>query len=131
MRGKRLVNVSIIVAFAAPPFLTTIAYVILAGPNSGFINVVLRNTFNISGDTGPLDIFTLWGFVFLSLPHAVALVYITIFPTLNNMDPALEEASRLSGGKALVTLLRISIPMMRPSILAGALLAFSVSLAEF
>lgn len=131
MRGKSLVNASIIISFASPPFLMAIAYVLVAGPNSGYANLLIRAVLGIDTNRGPLDIFSLGGFVFLALPAATALVYLTLLPTLGNMDPSLEEAARVGGAGPFGTVRRITLPMMRPGILAGGLLAFSTALAMY
>lgn len=131
MRGKGLVNASIIVSFASPPFLMAIAYVLVAGPNNGYANLLIRWVTGSDSVRGPLDIFSLGGFVFLALPAATALVYLTLLPTLGNMNPALEEAARVGGAGPLQTLRTVTLPMMRPGILAGGLLAFSTALAMY
>lgn len=131
MRYKGLVNASIIISFASPPFLMAIAYVLVAGPNVGYANLLIRAVFGLDTNRGPLDIFSLGGFVFLALPAATALVYLTLLPTLGNMDPSLEEAARVGGAGPLETLRRVTLPMMRPGVLAGGLLAFSTALAMY
>ena len=40
------------------------------------------------------------------------------------MDPSLEEAARISGASPLKTVATITLPMMTPSLIAGALLVF-------
>jgi len=47
------------------------------------------------------------------------------------MDPALDEAARLQGASALRTIRDVTLPLMRPALLSGALLAFAGSLAMF
>ena len=47
------------------------------------------------------------------------------------MDPSLEEASRISGASPLKTLLKVTIPMMTPSIIAAGLLVFVASASSY
>jgi iron(III) transport system permease protein len=47
------------------------------------------------------------------------------------MDPTLEESARISGAGLLTITRRITLPLMLPSIAAGALLAALYSLAHF
>ncbi|HPJ03806.1 MAG TPA: iron ABC transporter permease, partial [Candidatus Limiplasma sp.] len=49
---------------------------------------------------------------------------ITISRAMEKMDPSLEEASRISGASPVKTVLKITFPMMTPSLIAGALLVF-------
>lgn len=131
MRGKTAVNIAVVISFASPPFLIALAYIFIGGPNAGYINIVLRFLLGLDIARGPFNIFSLYGFVFLALPSTVALVYLTLLPAFANMDPALEEASRISGAGAAETVWRISFPVMWAGMLAGGLLAFSTALAMF
>ena len=47
------------------------------------------------------------------------------------MDRSLEEASRDLGASAMRTFAKVTLPGLRPAIIAGALLAFTLSLDEF
>ena len=50
---------------------------------------------------------------------------------LQSVDPSLEEAARDLGPSRLGSFLRITLPSLAPAIVAGALLAFTLSLDEF
>lgn len=131
MRGKGLVRSSIVVSIMTPPFLLTMAYIILAGPNSGLLNELLRSIFGIESTYGPINIYSVWALVVLSMPQGVATVFLMTFPALQNMDPYLEEASRMMGAGAARTSLRITIPLIRPAILSGLMLSLGQSVALY
>ena len=131
MRGKGLVRATIIVSLISPDFLIAMAYIALAGPNAGYFNRVIRDGLGIGAGPGPLDIFSLWGLVFTALPHGVAYVFIALVPALRNLDPSLDEAARLQGATVGRVIRDITLPLMRPALLSGALLAFAGSLAMF
>ncbi|MGR0318407.1 ABC transporter permease [Agromyces sp. ZXT2-3] len=68
------------------------------------------------------------------LAHAVfatAFVTAIVLARMANLDPSLEEASRDLGMGPAKTFLRITLPQLAPGIVAGALLAFTLSLDEF
>lgn len=130
MRGKRLVQATIIISLVSPDFLLAMAYIALAGPNAGYLNVVLRSAFGWEG-AGPLNIFSLGGLVFTALPHGVSFVFLAMVPALRNLDPALDEAARVQGANLRSTIFDITLPLMRPALLSGALLAFAGSLAMY
>jgi spermidine/putrescine transport system permease protein len=50
---------------------------------------------------------------------------------LGHVDRSLEEASRDLGATATATFFRITVPSLAPGIIAGALLAFTLSMDEF
>jgi len=68
------------------------------------------------------------------LAHAVfatAFVTAIVLARMANLDPSLEEASRDLGAGPLRTFVRITLPQLAPGIVAGALLAFTLSIDEF
>jgi spermidine/putrescine transport system permease protein len=68
------------------------------------------------------------------LSHVVfgtAFVAAVVKARLNHVDPSLEEASRDLGATGVSTFFRITVPTLMPAIVAGALLAFTLSLDEF
>lgn len=131
MRFKALVKSTIIIAIMTPPFLITLAYIILAGPNVGFVNRALRIFFWRGTTYGPIDIYSVWSLVVLGLPQGIATIFMMVFPAMENMDPYLEEAARMSGGSARRASLSITIPLVRPAILSGLILSFGQSLALY
>lgn len=131
MRGKALVRATIIISLISPDFLIAMAYIALAGPNAGYFNRIIRDGLGIGSGPGPLDIFSLWGLVFTALPHGVSYVFLAVVPALRNMDPALDEAARVQGATAVGAIRDVTMPLMRPALFSGALLAFAGSLAMF
>lgn len=129
--AKNFVRASILISLVSPPFLLAIAYIVLLGPNAGWINVGIRELLGIKATSGPLDIFSVLGFLLLAVPHGVAFVFIQTTPAFESMDGALEEAARTTGASMRRTILRVTMPLARPAILAGGLLAFSTSLALY
>ncbi len=62
---------------------------------------------------------------------ATAFVVAAVRVKLATTDPYLEEASRDLGAGALATYVRITTPVVAPAIVAGGLLAFTLSIDEF
>jgi iron(III) transport system permease protein len=131
MRFKGLVRATIIIALISPEFLLAMGYILLAGPNVGYFNQIIRGIFGLDQQVGPLDIFSLWGLILTALPNGVSFVFLALVPAFGNMDPALEEAARMRGASALQAIRDITLPLMRPALLSGALLAFATSLAMY
>ncbi|WP_157250061.1 ABC transporter permease [Nonomuraea typhae] len=68
------------------------------------------------------------------LSHAVfsmAFVAAVVRTRLTGADTSLEEASRDLGAGPLTTFMKVTLPQLTPGIIAGALLAFTLSLDEF
>jgi spermidine/putrescine transport system permease protein len=61
----------------------------------------------------------------------VPFVALVVRARLAGLDPALEEAARDLGASAGQTFWRVTLPLMAPGVVAGALLAFTLSLDDF
>jgi spermidine/putrescine transport system permease protein len=74
------------------------------------------------------------GLYSVMLAHALfsmAFVAAVVRTRLAGADTSLEEASRDLGAGPVATFVRITLPQLAPGIVAGALLAFTLSLDEF
>jgi spermidine/putrescine transport system permease protein len=74
------------------------------------------------------------GFVTLLLAHvafSIAYVAVTVRARLAGFDRSLEEAATDLGANAWVTFRRITLPLIMPGVLAGALMAFALSIDDF
>ena len=74
------------------------------------------------------------GFATLLLAHvafSIAYVAVTVRARLTGFDRSLEEAAADLGANAWVTFRKITLPLIMPGILAGALMAFALSIDDF
>jgi spermidine/putrescine transport system permease protein len=74
------------------------------------------------------------GFTTLLLAHvafSIAYVAITVRARLTGFDRSLEEAAADLGANSWTTFRKITLPIIMPGILAGALMAFALSIDDF
>ncbi|HEY2693364.1 MAG TPA: ABC transporter permease [Streptosporangiaceae bacterium] len=74
------------------------------------------------------------GFVTLLLAHvafSIAYVAITVRARMAGFDRSLEEAAKDLGANAWVTFRVITLPIIMPGVMAGALMAFALSIDDF
>ncbi|HET8989661.1 MAG TPA: ABC transporter permease [Acidimicrobiales bacterium] len=74
------------------------------------------------------------GFLTLVLAHVmfcIAYVAVTVRARLTGFDRALEEAAYDLGAGPFTTFRRVTLPMIMPGVLAGALMAFALSIDDF
>lgn len=133
MPGGRVVEVLLWLSFFIPSLSVTLGWILLLDPANGAVNEVLRDIPGLGGITdGPLDIYSYWGIVWAHLTAStVPIMVIMLVPSFRRMSRSMEEAAQICGAGRLVTLLRVTIPLMRPAILAAALLSFIYSLKTF
>ena len=122
--GKKFFRSLFVLTYMVPPYVGAMAWLRLLNPNVGTINTVLRAIFGLSESTGPLNIYSLGGMIWVLTTFYYPYAFITISRAMEKMDPSLEEASRISGASPIKTVLTVTLPMMTPSLIAGALLVF-------
>ncbi len=121
--GRRLVDAIVDLPFALPTAVAGIALTALFAPN-GWLGAPLMDA-GIRVAYTPLGIMI--AMAFTSVPFVVR----TVQPVLEDLDPALEEAAQSLGGSDLSIFVRVILPILGPSILAGVSLSFARSLGEF
>jgi iron(III) transport system permease protein len=119
----------ILVPMTIPSLLSAIAWIQLLDPRIGLVNVIFRGIRDSSGDTGPFDIYTLTGMCFVQGLRLVPSAYLMIAASFRAMDPSLEEQSAMAGQNVARTTLRVTLPIMRPALLA-ALIYFIIVVIE-
>ena len=124
MYGKKFFRHIFVLTYMVPPYVGAMAWLRLLNPNVGTINVILRSLFCIDSAAGPINVYSLTGLVWVLTTFYYPYAFITISRAMEKMDPSLEEASRVSGASPFITLMRVTLPIMTPSLIAGALLVF-------
>ena len=122
--GRKFFRSLFVLSYMVPPYVGAMAWLRLMNPNVGAINLWLRSLFGLGDSPGPLNVYTLPGMIWVLTTFYFPYAFITISRAMEKMDPTLEDASRISGGSPLKTVFRIDLPLMLPSLLAGALLVF-------
>ena len=124
LHGRKFFRRMFVLTYMVPPYVGAMAWLRLLNPNVGSINIALRGLFGLSGATGPINVYSLAGLVWVLTTFYYPYAFITISRAMEKMDPSLEEASRVAGASPFVTLARVTLPIMTPSLIAGALLVF-------
>lgn len=112
------------VPFLLPPVAGAIGWVLLLSPRAGYLNTWLRDLLGVVGvdlTDGPFDIYSWYGLIGVYTIYQVPYAFMLASAGLRNLDPSLEEQSRVSGAGPLRTLRKVTMPGVKPS-LAGAVL---------
>src|ERR687892_1581642 len=127
--GTGLIRSLVLASFVTPPFLGAFAWVMLAGPNAGLLNVLWRDA---TGADGPLvNIFTMPGLIFVVTMYTFPYVYIMIANTLALIASDLEEAAAILGAGRLTVARTVTLPLVAPAMLSGFILSVLQALALF
>jgi spermidine/putrescine transport system permease protein len=69
--------------------------------------------------------------IFAHVAFSIAYVTITVRARMAGFDRSLEEAALDLGANAWVTFRKITLPLIMPGVMAGALMAFAISIDDF
>lgn len=123
--GKTFLHVLIILSLMSPPFIGAYSWITLLGRN-GIVAKVMSSIGlkapTIYGRNGIIFVFTL---------HLFPYVYLYTSGAMNSIDSSLEEAAENLGMNKFKRILTITLPVVLPSILAGCVMVFMTSLADF
>jgi iron(III) transport system permease protein len=127
--AKPLFTVLSIVPMMIPHLLFSASWALLLNPSNGLLNQALQGLFGL--ESAPFDIYSLWGMTLVEGLLNMPIAYLIIAPAMAAFDPSLEEAARVSGSGWTRTLLRVTLPVLRPAILAALVLGIVRSLASY
>ena len=123
--GKKLLHIFIIMSLMSPPFIGAYSWIILLGRNG-----LLAKLFGLIGLTAP-TIYGRDGIVFVFTLHLFPYIYLYTSGAMNSIDSSLEEAAENLGMNKLKRIWTVTLPVILPSILAGCVMVFMTSLADF
>jgi len=127
--GKALIRGLVMASFVTPPFLGAFAWVMLAGPNAGFLNKLWRSL--TGAEDALVNIFSMPGLVFVVTIYTFPYVYIMLANTLALIASDLEEAAAILGAGRLTVALTVTLPMVTPALVSGFILAVLQAIALF
>ena len=126
--GKFIFGVISLIPMMVPHILFAVSWVLLLNPSNGMINLFLRQ---LGLEGAALNIYSLTGMILVEGLLDLPIAYLVVAPAMSAFDVALEESSRVCGASNARTLIRVTLPVLRPAILAALTLVIVRSLASF
>lgn len=123
--GKKLIYVMIVLSMLSPPFIGAYAWITLLG-RAGFITRLLAG---IGIEVG--EIYGFKGIVLVFTLKLYPMVYLYVSGALSSIDSSLEEASESLGISGIKRIMKVTFPVIMPTILSSALMVFMTALADF
>jgi iron(III) transport system permease protein len=129
MPCKGLVRMLVLGAFVTPPYLGAIGWILLAGPNAGWLN---RAWMAMTGaQEGLFNIYSFEGLAFNIAIYSFPYLFIFTSAALELVSSEMEDAANILGAGVIRTTMRITLPMVLPAILGGAIVTFLEAIALF
>lgn len=129
MPGKATIRFLVLGAFVTPPYLGAIGWILLAGPNSGWLNRVWMSL--TGAHEGLFNIYSFEGLAFNIALYSFPYLFIFTSAALDLVSSEMEDAANILGAGLVRTTLRITLPMALPAILGGAIVTFLEAIALF
>lgn len=123
-RGRTLVEAAVLLPLVLPPVVTGYLLLLLFGRN-GWIGGWLHDTLGVS------LVFNLFGMMLAGAVVGLPLLVRGVEVAIRGVDPGLEAAARTLGHSPWGAFRRITLPLARHGLIAGAVLAFARALGEF
>lgn len=121
--GKAFFNAAALVPLILPPFVGAIGVRAILG-RAGAINALFGTDFDVLGAA------QFWGVVGVQALSLYPIIFLNTTAALANLDPALDECAENLGATWLRRFTRITLPLIRPGIFAGATIVFVWSFTE-
>jgi iron(III) transport system permease protein len=112
-----------------PSFLTAMGWLFLFHRRIGLANKWLMQTLSI--DYAPFNISTVIGMGWVQGLSLAPLAFVMVASSLQAFDPVLEQSAQIHGMGPIDRLRKITIPLLRPSLLATAIYVGAIGLAAF
>ena len=118
-----------VIPLIIPSILFTVAWILLASPKIGVINLLLQDWFHT--DYVFFNVYTLSGMIWVDGLHYSPMAFLFMTAAFRSMDPALEESAMMSGASLFQIVRRITLRLSWPAIVATLLILFVRSIESF
>jgi molybdate transport system permease protein len=122
--GQRLLRAMVTLPLVLPPVVGGVA-LILAFGRTGFIGHLLDSWFGLTIPFTPIAV--VMAETFVAMPFLI----ITVEGALRSADQGFEEAAATLGARRMLVFRRVTLPLVAPSLGAGAVLCWARALGEF
>ena len=125
---KPILFANSLVPLIIPGILFTVAWVYLLSGRIGVINEALQA---VGLGILRFDVFSMGGMILVEGLHMSPIVFLLMAAAFRSLDPSLEESALMSGAGLASVIRRITLPLVRPALLAGLLIMVVRALEGF
>ena len=129
MPGRGFVRLCVLAAFIIPPYLAAVGWVLLAGPNAGWLNKAWM--WATGAKAGIFNVYTVWGLIIVMGLHLFFFVFVFTSSALELVSSEMEDAANVLGAGPVKTAFRVTLPLILPAIIGAFIIVFLQSIALF
>ena len=128
--GGRYIEFGMWVSFFVPLLPVTLSWILLLNPHFGLVNQLLMALPFVTAP--PFDVYSVGGILWVHIvASSVPVMVILLGPAIRQLDASFEEVGRVCGSGPFAVFRTITLPILAPAILTGALAGFIKSLEAF
>jgi iron(III) transport system permease protein len=126
--GRAFFSYLTLIPIISPPLVGVLGFVFILG-RAGTVNVLLMDHFDL---VKPINfMYGLHGVLLVETLHLFPMITLNVVDALGKVDPSLEEAAESVGARGWRRFWTITLPLTTPGYVAGALLVFIWTFADF
>ncbi|MYW96137.1 iron ABC transporter permease [Amycolatopsis rubida] len=130
-RLRGVASVIPLLPLVIPPVAFVYGWIFILDPKVGYANVLLRKLPFLQGDSGPINIYSTAGILFVTSLEVSAIIFAFVHARLREINGSVEGAARVSGASPTRTFWTITFPLLRPSLVGGLVVTFLIQLGQF
>src|SRR5947209_12217255 len=129
MPAKSFIRLMVFGAFIIPPYLGAIGWILLAGPNSGWLNKVWMAL--TGAEHGLFNVYSMAGLIVVIAVTSFPYLFVFVSSALDLVSSEMEDAANILGAGTLRTTFRVTLPLVLPAIVGGLIISFLEAIALF
>src|SRR5713101_4239157 len=126
--GRNFFSYLTMIPIISPPLVGVLGFTFILG-RAGTVNVLLMDAFDMLKPVNFL--YGLHGVVLVETLHLFPMITLNVVDALGKIDPSLEEAAESVGARGWRKFWTVTLPLMTPGYVAGALLVFIWTFSDF
>src|SRR3954454_16865844 len=129
MPAKGFIRLMVFGAFIIPPYLGAIGWILLAGPNAGWLN---KGWIALTGaEHGIFNVYSMTGLIVVVAVTSFPYVFVFVNSALDLVSSEMEDAANVLGAGTLRTTFKVTLPLVLPAIIGGLIISFLEAIALF
>jgi iron(III) transport system permease protein len=129
MPAKGFIRLMVFGAFIIPPYLGAIGWILLAGPNAGWLNKMWMAV--TGAEHGIFNVYSMTGLIVVVAVTSFPYLFVFTGSALDLVSSEMEDAANILGAGTVRTTLRVTLPLVLPAIVGGLIISFLEAIALF
>lgn len=128
LKGANWIRRFFTLPYVVPSYLLAVAWISLANPDVGWLNIFLEETFGLRRF---FNIYGIRGVILVEGTALSSILFLSLSSGMRMQDPSLEESALMCGASRLKIIRLITLPLLKQHLILGMIAVFLATLASF